>query len=129
MKANTGHIIFKEGIEYVNLAEHMEEIMNMFFLESEQVPEDEEYAEMLKTLNRTYLEMNQKPEGYNRPGRMRLIFPLRNDDRVEMYLSGTGNNMEVMRVTETFSAFFTSLGMEHEVKWDQIMKKEDFFEK
>lgn len=45
--------------------------------------EDEESREMFVELNMNDLNQNRKPEGYNRKGKYRLIFPI---DRKEFYI-------------------------------------------
>ena len=125
MRATTGHLIFDEKIAYADLAEIFDEVLDSFLQESAQIPEDPEYQQMLKALNRVFLEQGKKPEGYNRTGRMRLVFPMRDDDIVEFYISGKTNSVEIIRVTELLSAFLMAKGFEHEVDWDGLIKKED----
>ena len=125
MRAKSGHIVFEEGFEYQDLAPIVEEMFELFLEESKQPIDDEEYKEMLIHLNKEYLERNQKPEGYNRPSRIRIIFPIRDDDRVEFYLVGPANAMETVRVTELISSFLSTKNLDHEVYWDDIPKKED----
>ncbi|HEQ78659.1 MAG TPA: hypothetical protein ENN76_00165 [Euryarchaeota archaeon] len=125
MRAKSGHIVFSEKTEYKHLAPVFEEVMLTFLKESKQTVEDPEYLEMLVKLNIEYLERNQKPEGYNRPGKMRLIFPIRTDGCVEMYIMGLGLSVETVRVTELLCSILNTHSLDHDIFWDDMPKKED----
>ena len=125
MRARSGHIVLNEGYEYQDLSKVFEELFNTFIDESNQVIEDDEYKIMLIHLNVEYLERNQKPEGYNRPGKMRMLFPIRDDDRIEFFLVTHSASVEVARVTELLASVLSTHGIEHEIYWDDIPKKED----
>jgi len=74
MKASSGHLVLNDRTEYQELAEVFPELLKLFLEETDQVPEDPEIMQMFIHLNQKDLEANRKPEGYNRKGRMRLIF-------------------------------------------------------
>ncbi|MCK4444758.1 MAG: hypothetical protein KAW09_09455 [Thermoplasmata archaeon] len=91
-----------------------------FLEETDQIPEEEpEYADILLEQNLLDLRSNRKPEGYNRSGTMRLIFPI--SDEVEFYLYGRDTDTEVPRVTELVSKMLAKEGLKHTIEWDQML--------
>lgn len=120
MRARSGHIKFDEKIKYSDLLPIYREVYQRFLEETDQIPEEEpEYAEILLEQNLLDLRSNRKPEGYNRSGSMRLIFPI--SDEVEFYFYGRGMNTEVPRVTELVSKMLKKEGLKHKVEWDQMI--------
>ena len=84
MKVYSTHFILKGKSDYKDLAPVFPDILKMFLEEIGQTPEEEEILQMLIELNMIDLERNRKPEGYNRKGKVRLVFPM---DRKEFYLN------------------------------------------
>ncbi len=82
--------------------------------------DDPEFFEIIVEENLRDLRKNRKPEGYNREGTMRLIFPI--SSAVEFYLYGRGKGLDVPRVTEALSRFLRRKGLEHEVQWDTLLR-------
>lgn len=119
MKAETGHIIFSSGFRYRQLKDIFPELMTVFLQESDQMPEEKEILSMFIEINMTDLRANRKPEGYNRKGRMRLLFPI---GRKEMYISGNSSSTEIVRVTERLSKMLQKKGIKNTVEWDQFAK-------
>jgi hypothetical protein len=117
MKANSGHFMLDEGVEYRDLADAFPELLTTFLQETEQMPDDEEVMAMYIHLNKVELEKNRKPEGYNRKGRMRMVFPLTG---MSFYVRGTSKSAEVVRVTEKISKFLNKKGVKHEVEYNRL---------
>ncbi|MCK5292139.1 MAG: hypothetical protein KAR39_09025 [Thermoplasmata archaeon] len=100
------------------------DVFKRFLEETDQIPEDEpEYAEVLVEQNLLDLRNNRKPEGYNRSGNMRMMFPISDD--VEFYFYGRGNDSEVPRITELVSKMLNKEGLKHDVEWDQMLLLEE----
>ena len=120
MRAHSGHIKFEKKIKYSDLLPIYREIYERFLEETDQIPEEEpEYADILLEQNLLDLRSNRKPEGYNRSGTMRLIFPI--SDEVEFYLYGRDTDTEVPRVTELVSKMLAKEGLKHTIEWDQML--------
>jgi hypothetical protein len=120
MRAQSGHIRFDGKVKYSDFLPIYREIFERFLEETDQVPEEEpEYADVLLEQNMLDLRNNRKPEGYNRSGSMRMIFPISDD--VEFYFYGRGNDVEVPRVTELVSKMLKKEGLKHKVEWDQML--------
>lgn len=117
MKASSGHFVFKDNIEYRDITKVFPEVLTTFLQETEQVPEDDDVMKMFIHLNMMELEKNAKPEGYNRKGRMRLVFPL---SRKEFYIRGSSKSGEVVRLTEKLSKILTKGGIKHDVEWNAL---------
>ncbi|MBM4236986.1 MAG: hypothetical protein FJ151_00695 [Euryarchaeota archaeon] len=122
MKATSGHFVFKKNVGYRDLARVFPDVLTTFLEETDQVPEDEDVLQMFIYLNQVELERNRKPEGYNRKGRMRLVFPL---NRKEFYIRGTSRGSEVVRVSEKISRMLAKAGVGHEVEWDTLSSVEE----
>lgn len=120
MHVRSGHIVFKNDTRYVDLLPVYEEVFKRFLEETNQMPEAEpEFLDVLIEENLADLRSNRKPEGYNRSGYMRLIFPL--SERVECYVYGRTKSSEVARITELLSGMFRKSGLEHSVEWDKML--------
>ena len=119
MKAQTGHIVFKGPFKYRNLCKSFEEVMRAFLQESDQIPDEDEIMQMFLRLNLMDLEKNRKPEGYNRRGRMRLIFP-QPFKRKEMYVRADVKTAQVVRVTERLCTILKTAGVAHSIEYDQL---------
>ncbi|MCG7845180.1 MAG: hypothetical protein MIO90_07110 [Methanomassiliicoccales archaeon] len=117
MKANSGHFVLNDRFEYSDIVEVFPELLKLFLEETDQVPEDPEIMQMFIHLNMVELQNNRKPEGYNRKGRMRLMFPMA---RKEFYIKGSSKSGEVVRVTEKISKMLTRNGVNHELKWNTL---------
>jgi hypothetical protein len=119
MKAESGHIVFKEKFKFKDLNDCFEEVLRTFLQETDQVPEDGEVLEMFLRINMMDVEKNRKPEGYNRRGRMKLIFPLTRGKK-EFYLRADSKTTEVVRVTERLSRIIKKAGVPHTVEFDKL---------
>ncbi len=126
MKVRSGHIKFEKGVKYKDLLPIYEELYLKFLKETGQMPEEEEITSMLINENMMDLEKGKKPEGYNRQGRMRMIFPImeKGAREIEMYIYGhyhSAKSLEVARVTESVSRFLKDKGFENDVDWDKML--------
>lgn len=121
MKATSGHFVLEDDIDYKDLAPVFPEVLTTFLEETGQVPEDEDVLKMFIFLNQSELEKNRKPEGYNRKGRMRLVFPL---DRKEFYIRGASKSNEVVRITEKLSRILKAAKVEHDLEWNRLYLSE-----
>jgi hypothetical protein len=122
MKAISGHFVLKNRTDYRDVAKVFPEVLMTFLEETDQVPEDPDVLQMFIYLNQTELEKNIKPEGYNRKGRMRMVFPL---TRKEFYVRGASRSSEVVRVTEKISKILQKGGVDHEVEWNALSSIEE----
>src|SRR6266545_4840825 len=80
--------------------------------------EDRDNVDVLIEENLRDLRNNRKPEGYNREGAMRMIFPISN--KVEFYVYGRGKTIEVAHVTEQLSRVLQKYRLKHTIAWDQL---------
>jgi len=119
MKAETGHIIFKEKFKYKDLEDVFDDVMKAFLEETDQKPEDDEILQMFLRINMMDIEKNRKPEGYNRRGRMKMVFPLRKTKK-EFYIRADSKTTEVVRVTERLIKILKKGGIPHTVEWDKL---------
>lgn len=122
MKATSGHFVLKNRKDYRDIAKVFPEVLTTFLEESDQMPEDEEVLQMFIHLNQVELQRNGKPEGYNRKGRMRLVFPL---SRKEFYIRAMTKSSEVVRIAEKLSKILTKGGVDHEVEWNALSMIEE----
>jgi len=119
MKAESGHIVFKDKFRYKALAPVFEKMLTTFLQETDQYPDDDEILQMFIRINMMDIEKNRKPEGYNRRGRMKMVFP-RTAGRPQLYLRATSKTVEVVRVTEHLSKILKKAGIPHNVEWDKL---------
>lgn len=125
MKVRSGHIKFEKGVSYKDLIPIYEELYVKFLEDTDQVPEEDEVIQMLLKENMIDLNRGKKPEGYNRQGRMRLIFPMQEEDEtLEFYIYGhyhSAKSLEVARVTESMGRFLKNKGFENDIDWDKML--------
>ena len=113
MKVSSVHFILKGKSDYKDLAPVFPDILKMFLESIDQMPEEEELLQMLIELNTTDLEMNRKPEGYNRKGKVRLVFPM---DSMEFYLKTYSKPTELDSIADKISEMLTAAKIKFEVK-------------
>lgn len=119
MKAESGHIVFKEKFKYKDLQGCFNELMRVFLEETDQMPDEDEILQMFLRINMMDIEKNRKPEGYNRRGRMRLVFPLTRG-RKQFYVRADSKTAETVRITERLSKILKKAGVPHTVEWDKL---------
>lgn len=118
MRARSGHIRFDKKVKWKNLVPAFKPMLLKFMEETQQLPEDLESVDVLVEENLRDLRLNRKPEGYNREGIMRMIFPISNE--VEFYIYGRGKTVEVARVTEQVSRVLQKYRLKHTIEWDKL---------
>ena len=123
MKAETGHIIFKDKFRWKDLHGCFEELLRAFLGETDQMPDEDEILQMFIRINMMDIEKNRKPEGYNRRGRMRLVFPL-TPGRKQFYIRADSKTAETIRITERLSKILKKAGIHHTVEWDKLKSHE-----
>jgi hypothetical protein len=110
MKVSSVHFILSGKTPYKDLAPAFPDILKMFLKETDQMPEDDEILMMFIELNTADLVRNMKPEGYNRKGRMRLVFPM---DKKEFYVKAVGKGADAARVGERISEILSSFNIQY----------------
>lgn len=94
-------------------------MLKVFLQETDQMPDEDEILQMFLRINMMDIEKNRKPEGYNRRGRMRMVFPLTKGKK-QMYLRADSKTAETVRVTERLSKILKRAGIPHTVEWDRL---------
>lgn len=123
MRARSGHIVFEDSVRFADLEPVFRDFFTLFLEETEQTRDDPEFVEILLEENLRALRKDRKPEGFNREGSMRMVFPI--SDRKEMYLYGPEESTEVPRVTKSLSRFLEENDLGHEVEWDTLLRFEE----
>ena len=118
MRARSGHFKFDRKVTWKSLVPAFRPMLLKFLEEAQQFPEDPEILEILVEENLRDLRKNRKPEGYNRDGVMRLIFPI--SKSVEFYVYGRGKMIEVARVAEQLSRVLQKHRLKHTIEWDRL---------
>ena len=114
-KSNSYHFVFGKGVKYSDLEKVFPDILNVIFFENNhfQNPEDEESREMFLQLNMYDLSQNRKPEGYNRKGKFRLVFPT---NRMEFYIrTNVAKPPETMAVGEKIKEILSTAGIKFQI--------------
>ncbi|MCL2148902.1 MAG: hypothetical protein FWH47_06150 [Methanomassiliicoccaceae archaeon] len=119
MKVFSVHFVLKGKSDYKDLAPVFPEILKALLEEIGQTPEEEEILQMFIEMNMADLERNRKPEGYNRKGRMRLIFPI---GRKELYLKAYNKSTDMSRMTDLISGLLNSAGVKFEVTHNDMVE-------
>jgi len=120
VKVRSGHILFDRKVTYKQLLPAFRSMFLKFLEETQQMPEDPESLEVLLEENLRDLRHGRKPEGYNREGTMRLIFPI-TDKRIEMYVYSKTRTPDVPRIVEMISRMFLKARLKHTVEWDKLV--------
>src|SRR5205809_276547 len=118
MRSRSGHIEFDKKVRWKNLIPAFRPLFLKFLEETQQMPEDVDNVDVLIEENLRDLRNNRKPEGYNREGAMRMIFPISN--KVEFYVYGRGKTIEVAHVTEQLSRVLQKYRLKHTIAWDRL---------
>jgi len=122
MKKRSGHFVFSEDFHYSDLEEIFPTLMTRFLDETGLMPDEDIYEVYLRT-NMDDIVRDRKPEGINRRGRFRLIFPIPEDgERKEMYIQASTKITELRRVVNLISDLLREGGIEHEIVWDKLSK-------
>lgn len=108
MKVYSVNFLLKGKTPYKDLAPVFPDILKMLLEEIGQMPEEEEILQMLIDLNVSDLEKNRKPEGYNRKGKVRLVFPT---DRNEFYIKTYIKSQDLNHIADNISNMLTAAGI------------------
>jgi len=119
MKAESGHIVFREKFRYKDLQGCFEELLKVFLEETDQMPDEDEILQMFIRINMMDIEKNRKPEGYNRRGRMKMVFPL-TEGKKQLYIRADSKTAETVRITERLSKILKKAGVPHVLEWDNL---------
>lgn len=121
MKAWSGHIIFDRGFQYRRLADVYPDLYAKFLKETNQANKEEPEVDVtILRSNLIDLEKNRKPEGYNRIGKIRMIFPIKPDPEMYIYKQQS-RSAEVVKVTESISDYLNDHGIKNHVEWDRML--------
>lgn len=120
MAPRSGHIRFKKGTKWKDLVKPFPGLFELFLDETGQRNDDELFDAMLLKQNMACLEKGQKPEGYNRNNRVRMVFPI-NDRSLELYIYRSSGSDDVVRITNRLSEYLTEKKLEHKVEWDKML--------
>ncbi|NOQ55135.1 MAG: hypothetical protein GQ558_11100 [Thermoplasmata archaeon] len=120
MAPRSGHIKFKKGTKWKDLLEPFPGLFELFLDETAQRNDDELFDTMLLKQNIACLEKGQKPEGYNRNNRVRMIFPIV-DRSTEFYIYRSTGSDDIVRITNRLSEYLTEKKLEHKVEWDKML--------
>jgi hypothetical protein len=112
MKVFSTHFVLKGKSDYKDIAPVFPDILKALLKEIGQMPEEEEILQMFIEMNMADLERNRKPEGYNRKGKMRLIFPI---DRKEFYIKTYNKGTDMSKMTDLISGLLHSAGVKFDV--------------
>lgn len=121
MKVRSGHIVFSNDTEFKDLVPIYKELYMKFLQETDQVAAEPEELDVMIKVNMLDLRRNRKPQGFNRIGNMRLIFPITDDNMVQFYIYGQSKSEDIARVTDSISRFLDKKGFSHEVHWDRML--------
>jgi hypothetical protein len=125
VKARTGHLVIEGRKDFKELARVYPEIHRRV-LEANRpfVKElDPMLPEVLLEENLRDLKGGRKPSGFNRQevAGLRLVFPIREDHKMEFYVSRSGRCSEVVSLTETLSGVLAKAGFRHQVEYDRAL--------
>lgn len=122
IKAYTGHIVLGDKYSYKHLARVYPDIyQKVVEAGANTVPSDgPAMAEIILDDNLKALKADKKPAGLNRidTSGVKLIFPIRDDRKVEFYVSKHARCPEVVGLTETISTILNKAGLKHTTLYD-----------
>ncbi len=119
MRVHSGHIRFDRAVTWKKLVPAFRPLFLKFLEESAQMPVDPEIIGVLIEENLRDLRQDRKPEGFNREGSMRMIFPI--SKSMEFYVYSKTKTTEVTRVTEQLSHVLQKYRLKHTVEWDKLL--------
>ncbi len=122
IKAYTGHIVLGDRYSYRHLARIYPEIYKKV-VDAGSTPTVSDAPSMVEILledDMKSLKADKKPAGLNRfdSGGVRLIFPIREDKKVEFYVSKHARCPEVVGLTESISTTLKKAGLKHTTLYD-----------
>ena len=123
MRAHSGHFRLDKSVTWKKLLPAFRPLFTRFLEESGQMPQDPEILAVLLEENLRDLRENRKPEGFNREGTMRMIFPISKNP--EFYVYSKTKTTEVGRVVEQLSRVLQKYRLKHTVDWDRLVVFQD----
>ena len=117
MKNWSAHLIFPDNFEWKHLEKSFRGMMELFFKETNEMEDEPDHREVIIVLNMQDIKNNRKPEGYNREGKLRMIFPL---DRKEITILAPLPEAYVRDVSEAISKYLISKRVKHILEFDQM---------
>lgn len=119
MKNWSGHIIFDEKFQWIDLEKVFPEMWEIISSMTKQNSEEVQYDQLDLYLNLEEIKKNKKPFGYMREGsRYRLIFP---SDRKEMIIFRGMLSDDLRDVVEEVSRILRAKKIKFSVEWDKML--------
>lgn len=122
--ARSAHFTFPKTIKYKDLAKVWPEFFQEFLELTKQVPEELEFSAMILNQDMAALRSNRKPEGFNRQGKVRLVFPITRG-QVKFYLYRNTRSEEIPRVAEQLTKVFAKSKakpkLNPKLSWDEMV--------
>lgn len=112
MKVFSTHFVLTGKSSYKDLAPVFPDILNMLLEDIDQLPEEEEIMQMYIEQNMRDLLNDRKPVGYNRKGKVRIIFPL---ESKEFYLKSYSKSTDIVSIAEKVSAILDSVDISYDI--------------
>ncbi len=121
MKVWSGHIVFRKKFRWIELEDVFPEILKAYMEETKIY--DEMLYKMSLRLNMIDIKNNRKPEGYNRDVKMKMIFPLKSKmhPNPEFYIYRGSPSEEIYKLTNRISKILKDAGINHTVKWNNLL--------
>ncbi len=119
MKIWNSHVIFDKSVQWKDLEDVWDDMLQLFFQHSRQFRDNEDAIKLIIEENMVDIRHNRKPEGFNREGKMRLVVPLSN--RREFFIYRGVYSDEIRVVTEKVSSFLSKHGFKHKVEWNDML--------
>lgn len=124
LTARSAHFTFPKAIKYKDFLKIYPNFFNTFLELTKQVPEEPEFSTMILNQDLVALKHNRKPEGYNRQGKVRLVFPL-TKGQVKFYIYRNTRSEEIPRVAEALSKLLLKSKakpkLSHKLTWDEMV--------
>ena len=112
MKVVCTHFVLKGKSNYKSLAPVFPDLLKVLLEGIGQMPEEEEILQMYIELNLADLSQNRKPEGYNRKGKVRLVFPI---ERKEFYLKSYEKVGDIKSIVSQYRAILDGAKIKYEI--------------
>ncbi len=125
MKNWSGHIIFPDDFQWKYLEKSYKGLMELFFEETGELEEEPDHRDVIIYINMVDIKNNRKPEGYNREGKLRMVFPLH---RKEITILSPLPESYVRDVSESLSRYLTGKKIKHNLEFD-LMKYTEYRKK
>ena len=112
MKVVCTHFVLKGKSNYKSLAPVFPDLLKVLLEGIGQMPEEEEILQMYIELNMADLSQNRKPEGYNRKGKVRLVFPI---ERKEFYLKSYEKVGDIKSIVSQYRTILDGAKIKYEI--------------